>query len=949
VSTKPRSLIVAAVRLLGIIGLLWAAQSPAFAQLGNAGIIGQVRDDTGSVLPGVTVTATGPALQVPQVITITDAEGGYRLSPLPIGLYTVTYALPGFQTLSQANIRLEVAFVAKVDQVMKIGALTETVTVTRASPLVDVVASGTKTDLSQETLTLLPTNHDGLKVYLGQTPSVREPIEVGTSGVGAALTYSVYGQTGKAWQLLEGVNQVKGQGPGHIEFDAIEGVVVQTVANDAEVPERGVYINVRLKSGGNQFHGDAGYSFMNHTLASTNITPVLTAQGIANTPTLRFSHLANANVGGRIIRDKLWFFGAVYKFWYNQDTPTTVYPDGRPFVNVRRLYNDTVKLSYQLTPSNQIVGMIHSGYKHLEEPTTQFSLPEATRNVTLPITYNKLEWRAVNGNSFVTSLQYGYGDTTIKPKQGIAPNKPSTLDLATQVVGGDYTLNGQVTDAKTHQVAGSVSAFRTSFLGGAHAFKAGIDYYWYDGSTHFLNKPSGPYQLIFNRGVPFELLTWNMPNTPDNYIRYADVYAQDSWTLAHRLTLNLGLRYAHDNAYVNAQCQQAGQFVAAQCYDKVQFPMWSTVAPRLHASYDVTGDGKSVIRGGYSSFNTMHEITEIALANPVALTSTTWRWHDLSGDGLYQPGEVNLDPAGADFVSGGVKSKATPSPNLVDPRDDEFSIGFQREVLPNLALQITGIYTRSVNTMRVDTPLRPASAYTVPITNPDPGPDGVLGTSDDPGKFFTYYEYPTALAAASFGQQRIINDPRAAQTYKTIEVSAVKRLAQGWTMSASAARTKKHVPLGTDLSLAINPNVEFLAADNTSDWTEKVSGTYDFPHGIMASATFENRSGAPGARQVLFSGGTTIPTFVLNVVPIGSVRLPSINLLNVQVEKRVRLGNRTLALKLMVYNALNINTLTAWNLRAGPKYLWAVAPTGTGASPTIVGARIAQVGLAYTF
>jgi hypothetical protein len=294
-------------------------------------------------------------------------------------------------------------------------------------------------------------------------------------------------------------------------------------------------------------------------------------------------------------------------------------------------------------------------------------------------------------------------------------------------------------------------------------------------------------------------------------------------------------------------------------------------------------------------------------------------------------------------------STAIPSPNLVAPKDDEFSIAFQREVLPNFAVQITGIYTRSSQTMRLDTPLRPASAYTIPITNPDPGPDGVLRTSDDTGKFFTYYEYPTALRAGSFGQQSIINDPKADRRYKTIEVSAVKRLAHGWTMSASASATKKHVPFGTDLSLAVNPNVEFNAADITWDWVEKASAAYTFPHDIIASANFESRSGEAGGRQVLFSGGTTIPTFVLRVDPVGSVRLPTINLLDFQLEKRFRMGSRNLALQLLLYNVLNVNTLLAWNLRAGPTYLGPVAATGLATTATIVDSRKAQVGLAYTF
>ncbi len=117
--------------LLFAVGLS-ALAAPATAGQGAAApasIVGQVTDGTGAVLPGVTVTATSPALQVPSVTTVTDDRGDYRLSPLPIGVYTVSYELAGFQMLRREGVRLTVGFSARVDQVMNLGAVSESITV----------------------------------------------------------------------------------------------------------------------------------------------------------------------------------------------------------------------------------------------------------------------------------------------------------------------------------------------------------------------------------------------------------------------------------------------------------------------------------------------------------------------------------------------------------------------------------------------------------------------------------------------------------------------------------------------------------------------------------------------------------------------------------------------------------------------------------------------------
>ena len=131
--------------LTGITGLLpWATPVAAGQGAGNpAGISGVITDNSGAILPGVTVTATGPALQVPSVTSVSDERGEYRLSPLPIGVYTVLFELPGFQNVRREGIRLTVGFTARVDAEMNVGAVSETITVSGASPLVDTTSTAT--------------------------------------------------------------------------------------------------------------------------------------------------------------------------------------------------------------------------------------------------------------------------------------------------------------------------------------------------------------------------------------------------------------------------------------------------------------------------------------------------------------------------------------------------------------------------------------------------------------------------------------------------------------------------------------------------------------------------------------------------------------------------------------------------------------------------------------
>src|SRR5262249_21588450 len=221
--------------------------------------------------------------------------------------------LQGFSQSVRDELRLTVGFNARVDFLLKVGALEESVTVSGQSPVVDVTNTTASVALTKEVLDAIPRGRDLQNVF-AMAPGVTQAVaDVGGSTMAQRQNLSSYGVLAQPKLQVEGMNVTMGADQNtaiYFNDSTLEEVQIKTSGNDAEVSVPGMSMVAIMKSGGNTFHGTYQASTESPKLQANNLTPALQAQGLTATSPLKNFYDVSADLGGRIVRDKLWFYGA---------------------------------------------------------------------------------------------------------------------------------------------------------------------------------------------------------------------------------------------------------------------------------------------------------------------------------------------------------------------------------------------------------------------------------------------------------------------------------------------------------------------------------------------------------------------------------------------------------------------------------------------------------------
>ena len=951
--------------------LLITLTTAASAQnLSSGSIDGIVSDNSGAALPGVTVTATGSALQVRQVSAVTDAEGRYRLIDLPRGTYQIDFEIAGFQPFRRADLILTAGFAARVNATLQIGSLSETITVSGASPVVDLTTTrGGQTIASDLLVKELPgskTLADVISVSAGLLNTAGEV--AGSLGLTGRPRFSAYGlQSGNTnvTMMVDGF-QIIANYP-LPDIGSTQEVDIKTFGNSADIKEMGPAMNLVIKSGGNEFHGSASTAYMEQP--SSNLDDGLRTRGLTVGAQQKYFTDSGGDLGGRIVRDKLWFYGTYRKRFSKTSQPGLVLnagPDGRYLTGDEppafpKLTGENIsgKLSYQITPRYQVnsfvardqttneadiqiapfgavVDFAHSPW----EQTNPFNwLPYARKAELRGTPRSNLIFDVVGGKSGY-KLYYDQQPETF--------NKPTTYNRSTLLLTGANIPH--TSDFNFWTLNANATYIPDSFLGGNHQFKVGYYVARRDNAGGRTSNPAGDYALLFDTvgGVPDVAQEFEANNAPVDPTEWDDIYSvylMDQWRVGQRLTFNLGLRWDGQHSFVPEQTREAGRFAAAETFPRVEVYKGHAWAPRAALAWDTTGSGRSVLKVTYGWYNP--EASLAGAFNKNGSFTTRYRWRDLNGNKNYDPGEVNLStaPGAADFISTTNTANNILNPDLRLPHVQEMTVAFEREISTSTAVRGLYLYRRHGDQTATINVRRSYSAFNIPIARTDPGPDGVLGNSDDGAKV-VIHDYDPAFRGGAFQGNQTVNRPDGRYDYtQSFEAAINKRLGNNWSLNSSYTANKNHTYV---VSVPTSPNDDYFPIDETWNWSYKLSGNWNLPKDFVVGAIMEAFSGPKGTRTYVFRApaeGTGLPlrqqtTVALRLEPVGSQSEPAYGQINLRLGKKLRLGIRDLLLSLDALNVTNGNAVKAATYVSGPQF---------GRVTNALVSRQLRVGAQFTF
>lgn len=946
----------------------------------QASISGVVSDSSSGVLPGVTVEATSPALIERTRTVVTDSNGQYRIVDLRPGTYTVTFTLPGFSTAKRAGIELTGSFNATISVELSVGALQETVTVTGATPVVDLQSTTSQRVMSSEVISAIPMGRSHLNYSVlipglssSQGASRGSTMDVGgTNNLQNTLISMHGGRRSDTRLMIDGVRIGNAAGEGQWtnyvpDTGSAQEVSIDYGAMQAEQMTGGLRINLIPREGGNTLRGSFFATAVTESWQGSNLNGDLVQRGLGEPNRMKQAYDINPNVGGPIIRDRLWFYSSarlqdnqsyVAGTYANKNAgdPTTWHyePDTTQqsiFSIDQKSFN--TRVTWQAAQRHKISFYGDTQTRDWDDGVPNIS-PEAIVRWRFPrLGLAQASWTSPMTNRLLFEARSQYKSESFRdlfpPVDPVFETMITVRDQATGICYRAPTCHSSGVFGSTHQTLITNQA-SMSYVTGSHALKVGI-------SDTFANLSGASQSNIhamefrFNNGVPNQLTMRATPtDSRSNLKSELGVYVQDRWTI-DRATLNLGLRYDYHAGEWPEVHLGPGPLVPTR---DITFPhkdaqAWHDISPRLGFAYDLFGNARTAVKASVGRYVLASAATAGVSPSGAVANATNRSWNDSDFDFVPDCDLLNLQANGECGRVSNLLFGQQLTPTIawddailrgwgVRPYNWEFSTSVQHELVSRVALEV-GYFRRIFGNFRVtDNRATTAADYdefsiTAPVDPrlPNGGGHTIGGLFDlNPDKVGLVDNFVTA--ASNFGKQR--------EHWNGVDVTVSARppgvLLQGGVStgrsSYDACEIRAKLPefswtpddtsQGVPYTNQFNPNCKVTEKFLTQ---VKFLGTYLIPRiDVQFASAFQSVAGWPIAaiynapNSVVqpslgrpLSGGAANAT--INLLQPASTYNDRANQLDLRVSKIFRFGTRRATVNLDVYNSLNANPVLLQN------------------------------------
>jgi hypothetical protein len=923
-------------------------------------IAGIVRDTTGAVLPGVTIEASSPALIEKTRTVVSDQAGQYRIVSLVSGVYRVAFSLPGFNTIVREGVELSENFTANVSVDMKVGSVEETITVSGASPVVDVQSIGTQRRvMTREVLDTIPIARNIAAAGVLIPGATVSGASNGGRDVGgnAAMQQATITYHGSADQIIawDGVrlNNMDGNGNGQsvvANDGSLQEISYTTGIDTIELAEGGIRVNQLPRDGGNRFNG-SGYFDITHTPWQwSNLRENLTDRGITNVTKVSLLRDLNVSAGGPIRRNQLWFFVSgrynvfdttyVDSYFNKNPTPYRYEPDlSRPGHDDGIVPNWTARLTSQLGAKDKLTFWFSDQRKSREHYNISATVtPEATSVQRTPYSAVYVtKWTRTQTSKLLFEVGLGILDShyDLNFQPGTTPTTLAYNDQANGRSTGAYAAG------ESHLWSSMETLpFSATYVTGTHAFRVGGSI----GAAQHRNIRlyNGDVTMTLNAGVPQSATLRASQDSRESLWPDLQLFAQDKWTFK-RVTMNLGVRYDDLTGYAPENDLPANRWMSGAHFERTDIQHWKDVDPRVGVSIDLFGTGRTALKAGVGRFVAKVGSTTVANNAPQSTIGQTdlRNWRDLNGDyTIYDPdGTLQADELGAS--SNANFGKVIPSTTETDPatlrgwnsrgKSWEYSTSMQHELSPGMVLY-GGYYRRSFgNFVVTDNRLTDASSFSGPFCVTAPSSPDLPGG----GGYDVCSLYDITAAARPLVSNYLTKDSNFGgihDTYQGFDIGTNARLPRGRFINAGLNMQNRHLDScnaptlsGTTVNQVDSPESRFcdqrfpfrpdfkLLGSTPLPWDMQVSATFQVASGPNITATWQvpNSIVAPALGRNLAAGATA--TKSVQLIEPGTIYGDTLYQTDVRLSKRIRIGSVRIRGDVNLYNLFNSNFASTLN------------------------------------